>query len=136
MIVVDATVMAAWAVQVPHSARAARLLEEGRPLAAPEGALSAALEGIRRLASDGHVHEMMLKEIVRIIPVMLTAIVPDAGLLTAAMHHALERRLPLDAALCLSLAERRGWTLASADRNFIKAAGGLLPAERLLLVQS
>ncbi|WP_038036544.1 type II toxin-antitoxin system VapC family toxin [Thermopetrobacter sp. TC1] len=136
MIVVDATVMAAWAVQVPHSARAARLLEEGQPLAAPEGALTAALEGLRRLAAGGHINDMILKEAAGIIPAMLHAIVPDAGLITAAMQHATERRLPLDAALCLSLAERRGWALASADRQFIKAAGGLLPSERLHLIQS
>ena len=122
MLVVDGSVLLAWAVQTPASAAAAALLEGGMPLAAPQAALAEALEGARRLVRLGHMAEDDLKRLAGLLPPLLDVLAADAPLLPRATELATACELPLAAALALALAQARGAALATLDGRLAEAA--------------
>lgn len=129
-LVVDASVLLAWAVRVPQSPAAAALLDEGTALLAPESALAEALEGACALARDGHVSADDVAEMPRLIPPLLHALVADAPLMPRAVALAAEHDLRVPAAAALALAQARGAALATIDPALARVAREVLGAER------
>ncbi len=131
MLVVDGSVLLAWAVETPVSAAAAALLEEEVALAAPQAALSEAVEGARRLMRLGHVAAEDVQRLAALLPPLLDVLAADAPLLAQATEVAAAHALPVAAALALVLARARGAALATADARLAEAARQVLGAERV-----
>ena len=131
VLVVDGSVLLAWAVQVPASSRAVELLEEDVALLAPESALVEAVEGALRLVRDGHVSAEDAVEMPRLITPLLHALVTDAPLMGRAAELAGAHGLGLPAAAALALAQARGVALATLDPALAGVACGMLGEGRV-----
>jgi len=136
MLVVDGSVLLAWAVQAPASAAAAALPEEETELAAPQSALVEAVEGARRLARLGHVSGEDLARLPGLLAPLLTILAADASLMPQAARLAEEHELALPAALALALAQVRQGRLATLDAKLAQAAEQVLGAERVRLLRA
>ncbi len=134
MLVVDGTVLLALAVQTPASGAVAALLEEDVDLAAPQAALTEALEGARRLARLGHMAVEDAGALARLLPPLLQVLAADAPLAGAAMELAGAHALPLPAALALALARARNAPLATLDKRLADAARQVLGEQRVRLL--
>ncbi len=130
MIVVDATILLAWAVDTPQSSAATALLADDSALAAPQAALTEALEGARKLAALGHMAEEDAAALAHVLPPLLAHITTDAPLMPRAFALATRHDLPLSAALALALAAQQRAPLATLDARLAAAAReqGLQPA--------
>ena len=131
MLVVDGSVLLAWAVQAPASARAAALLTEDAALVAPAAALAEAVEGGRRLVRDGHMGADDVALMSGLITPLLHALVADASLMPQAATLAAEHDLSVPAAVALALAQARGAALATLDPALAEAARTVLGAARV-----
>ncbi len=131
MLVIDGSVLLAWAVQTPASSRAAGLLEEGVALLATESALAEAVEGALRLVRDGHMSAADASEMPRFITPLLHALVTDAPLMGRAAELAGAHGLGLPPAAALALAQARGAVLATLDPMLAKIASEVLGEGRV-----
>jgi predicted nucleic acid-binding protein len=136
MIVVDSTIIVAWGVQAPWSHAAARLLEEGEPLMAPQMALGEAWRALRALCGQGHVREADFVRLSALLPGALAGIAPDQSLMPAAAKLVTEHDLTAEAALCLALASARKGRLATADPAFAREAMRVLRPDDVILLQA
>ena len=131
MMVVDGTILLALAVATPHSSAAEALVEENLTLAAPQAALSEALEAARALMRQGHLAQTDFERLPALWPPLLTVLAADAPLMTRAAHFAAAHELMMPAALALALAEAKGAALATLDEKLAQAALDVLGMDRV-----
>ena len=131
MLVVDGTILLALAVEKGVFTAAEALVEENAALAAPQAALSEALEGARVLMRAGHLAQTDFERLPGLWTPLLSVLAADAPVAMRAAHLAAAYELAMPAALTLALAEGKGAPLATLDERLAHAALDVLGMDKI-----
>ena len=119
---VDASVAVKWLVEEPHSEKAAKLLEDGLLLAAPELIYAEVANTLWAIARRGNIGAADLREALDllaeaplIVPSSMKQLMPAAARLAADLDN------PVYACMYLALAIQEQRPVVTADRRFCNA---------------